>query len=78
MRFSRPQFQNVCTLGTRKCVVRSRGALVSIPTSNVAVPHTEQTGRTTALECAVAGSKTIIGSISSSSTFTPSEYERAI
>ena len=27
MRFSRQQFQNVCTLGTRKCVVRSRGAL---------------------------------------------------
>ena len=24
MRFSRLQFQNVCTSGTRKCVVRSR------------------------------------------------------
>jgi len=47
-------------------------------TSNVAVPHTEQTGRTTASECAVAGSKTITAAISSSSTFTPSEYERPI
>ena len=70
MRFSRLQFQNVCTLGTRKCVVRSRGAH-SIPTSNVAVPHTEQTGRTMALECAVAGSKTITSIILSSSTSRP-------
>ena len=71
MRFSQLQFQNVCTLGTRKCVVRSRGARLFIPTSNVAVPHTEQTGRTTASECAVAGSKTITGPVSSSSTLRP-------
>ena len=70
MRFSRLQFQNVCTLGTRKCVVRSRGApALSQPATSPFRIRSKLVAR--ALECAVAGSKTITRTISSSSTSRP-------
>ena len=59
MRFSQLQISKCLHVGHSKVRSWSPGRSDSIPTSNVAVPHTEQTGRTTTSECAVAGSKTI-------------------